>query len=87
MVNFSCLITLIIDNIYLIIINYSDILGSNCNSLVFNHNSKPDLDLLKHVARELLTALEYLHRNNVVHREIDGRFVYLSDTGKIWLIF
>lgn len=70
-----------------LIVNYSDILGSNCNSLVFSHNNKPDLDLLKHISRELLTALEYLHRNNVVHREIDGQFVYLSDTGNIRLIF
>lgn len=73
----------LLKDIILIVNNFLTFVGTNCNSLIFNHNSKPDLDLLKHVARELLTALEYLHRNNVVHREIDGQFVYLSDTGNI----
>lgn len=58
--------------------------GSNCYSLFMNRNNKPDLDFLKHIAKEVLTALEYLHRNNVVHRDIRGQFVILSDTGKIY---
>lgn len=56
--------------------------GTNCNSLFLNHYNKPDLDFLKHIAKEVLTALDYLHRNNVVHRDVDGKFVLLSNTGK-----
>lgn len=55
--------------------------GSNCSSLFINHNNKPNLDFLKHIAREVLISLEYLHRNNVVHRSIEGQFVHLSDIG------
>lgn len=59
------------------------LLGSNCNSLFINNNNKPNIDFLKHMAKEVLNALEYLHRNNVVHREINGQFVILGDTGNV----
>lgn len=58
------------------------IIGSNCFSLFSIQNIKVDIDFLKHIAKGVLTSLEYLHRNNVVHKDIKDTNVYINDTGK-----
>ncbi|KAJ8980157.1 hypothetical protein NQ317_014652, partial [Molorchus minor] len=59
------------------------IYGSNCLSLFLSQNIKVDIEFLKHIARGVLMALDYLHRNNVVHKEIKHSCVYLSDTDDV----
>lgn len=41
------------------------------------------MELLKHIIRGVLAALDYLHRNNVVHKEIDDSCVYLNHKGVV----
>ncbi|VEN60719.1 unnamed protein product [Callosobruchus maculatus] len=57
--------------------------GSNCSSLFLSPNVKVDLDQLKYIAKGTLIALDYLHRNNVVHKDIRDSCIYLSDAGHI----
>nr|CAI5827878.1 unnamed protein product [Callosobruchus analis] len=57
--------------------------GSNCSSLFLSPNVKVDLDQLKYIAKGTLIALDYLHRNNVVHKDIKDSCIYLSDSGHI----
>ncbi|CAH1982227.1 unnamed protein product [Acanthoscelides obtectus] len=57
--------------------------GSNCSSLFLSPNVKVDLDQLKYIAKGTLIALDYLHRNNVVHKDIRDSCIYLSDSGHI----
>lgn len=58
------------------------IIGSNCFSLFLNQNIKVDIDFIKYIAKGILTSLEYLHRNNVVHKDIKDTNVYINDIGK-----
>lgn len=42
-----------------------------------------DVELLKHIVRGVLAALDYLHRNNVVHKEIKDTCVFLNHRGVV----
>jgi translation initiation factor 2-alpha kinase 4 len=42
------------------------------------------LELLRHITRGVLDSLAFLHRNNVVHRDLRHSSVFLHQTGK-WL--
>lgn len=59
------------------------LLGSNCRSLLFYENATVDMELLKHIVQGILSALDYLHRNNVVHKEINDTCVYLNHKGVV----
>lgn len=41
------------------------------------------MELLKHIIRGVLSALDYLHRNNVVHKEISDTCVFLNHKGVV----
>ncbi|CAH0551983.1 unnamed protein product [Brassicogethes aeneus] len=57
------------------------IFGSSCNTLFTRQNIKVNVDLLKYIAKGVLCAIDYLHRNNVVHRNLSDTCVYLSSKG------
>lgn len=57
------------------------LLGSNCKSFLFHQNV--DFELLKYIISGVLSALDYLHRNNVVHKEIKDNCVFLDHKGVV----
>ncbi|XP_074036650.1 eukaryotic translation initiation factor 2 alpha kinase Gcn2 isoform X2 [Leptinotarsa decemlineata] len=57
--------------------------GLNFSSLFLCRDSKGEVNFLKHIARGVVTALDYLHRNKVVHKDIKETSVYLSDNGVV----
>ncbi|KAG5896432.1 hypothetical protein JTB14_022511 [Gonioctena quinquepunctata] len=58
------------------------ILGSNCSALL-SQSIKLDSGFLKHIAKGVLMALDYLHRNNVVHKDLKDSSVYLCKLGNV----
>uniref|UniRef100_A0A6P7FHC6 non-specific serine/threonine protein kinase n=1 Tax=Diabrotica virgifera virgifera TaxID=50390 RepID=A0A6P7FHC6_DIAVI len=59
------------------------VLGCNCYSLFISQHLKIDTYYLKHLARGILIGLDYLHRNNVVHRDIKDACVYINESGVV----
>lgn len=41
------------------------------------------MELLKHIVRGVLSALDYLHRNNVVHKKLNDTCVFLNHKGVV----
>lgn len=60
----------------------------NCYDLFITENIPVDIDLLRHIATGVLSALDYLHRNNVVHKEFSNSCIYVCHGGiKIYRLF
>lgn len=57
------------------------LLGINCKSFLFHQNI--DLEMLRHIIGGVLSALDYLHRHNVVHKEITATCVFLDHKGVV----
>ena len=55
--------------------------GPNC-LFFMNENFSVNIQFVKYVAKGVLTALDYLHRNNVVHKDIRESCVYITEKGK-----
>ncbi|KAK5647909.1 hypothetical protein RI129_002801 [Pyrocoelia pectoralis] len=55
-----------------------------CSS-IFNDELSIETDMIRHIAIGILSALEFLHRNNVIHREITKSCVYISTNGAVKL--
>ncbi|KAF5288488.1 hypothetical protein FQA39_LY15417 [Lamprigera yunnana] len=60
------------------------VIGLNCLSIL-NDEFPIDTEMLRHISRGILSALEFLHRNNVIHREITGSCVYINSNGTVKL--
>ncbi|XP_044265056.1 eIF-2-alpha kinase GCN2 [Tribolium madens] len=58
--------------------------GPNC-AFFMNENLNVSIQFIKYVAKGVLTALDYLHRNNVVHKDIRESCVYISEKGIVAL--
>lgn len=41
-----------------------------------------DVDLIRHVFAGVLSALEFLHRNNVVHKQVADSCIHIKEDGK-----
>lgn len=50
-------------------------------SLFICENISVDIDMLQHIAANVLSALDFLHRNNVVHKEVSHSCIYLNNRG------
>lgn len=55
--------------------------GIHCKTLLFYENATSDVEFVKYIARGTLQALDYLHRNNVVHKGIESSCIYVNDKG------
>ncbi|KAF5298737.1 hypothetical protein FQR65_LT09606 [Abscondita terminalis] len=71
-------------NIIVVNILQEFIVGLNCSSF-FNEEFPVDTDMLRHIAKGVLCALEFLHRNNVIHREINKSSIYINSYGTVKL--
>lgn len=63
--------------------------GVNVSALLVCENATADVDLVRHVAGGVLGALEFLHRNNVVHKQVGDACVYIKEDGSVffWGVF
>ncbi|CAG9763995.1 unnamed protein product [Ceutorhynchus assimilis] len=57
--------------------------GTTCNSLFSIQNLKVDIDYLKHLAKGTLTAIDYIHRNKAVHKDLSDKCVSVNEKGII----
>lgn len=62
------------------------IVGSNCASLFYIKHLTYDMELMRRIIQGALNALDYLHRNNVVHKQVDASSVYINSKGIINII-
>ncbi|XP_029349412.1 eIF-2-alpha kinase GCN2 [Echeneis naucrates] len=58
--------------------------GSSLNQSLLNHSPVP-LDKLCHYTAQLLAALDYLHSNSVVHKQLGASSVLLDSEGNVRL--
>ncbi|XP_032674850.1 eIF-2-alpha kinase GCN2 isoform X2 [Odontomachus brunneus] len=60
------------------------VVGTSC-SFFLMENIPVDTDMLRHLATGVLEALQYLHENNVVHKDLRDTSVYIDRTGVVRL--
>ncbi|XP_031785554.1 eIF-2-alpha kinase GCN2 [Nasonia vitripennis] len=58
------------------------VVGTTC-SFYLTENIPVDTDMLRYLAAGILTALEFLHENNVVHKDLRDSSVHIDRTGLI----
>ncbi|XP_017783992.1 PREDICTED: eIF-2-alpha kinase GCN2 [Nicrophorus vespilloides] len=61
------------------------VFGLNCSQLYISENIPAENNILRHIAEGVLNALDFLHRNNVVHKNISSSCVYIDRKGRIKL--
>ncbi|XP_023245579.1 eIF-2-alpha kinase GCN2 [Copidosoma floridanum] len=71
------------DNIIVYILQ-EFVFGTSC-SYYLKENIPVDKDMLKHLAVGILSALQYLHENNVVHKDLRDTNVYIDRAGLVRL--
>ncbi|XP_046402509.1 eIF-2-alpha kinase GCN2 [Ischnura elegans] len=71
----DCLVILILEEF---------VIGTNL-ALYLTENLSVDTDILRHCAIGVLNALDYLHHNNVVHKDLRDTSVYIDRSGVIKL--
>lgn len=57
------------------------IVGANCNSLFIKEGISAEVDMVRYIATGVLNALEFLHRNNVVHKSLQDSCVFIDNNG------
>lgn len=57
-------------------------LGISVNSIYLSENFAMECDMLRYIAEEVLNALDFLHKNNVLHRDIRSSCVFIDKFGK-----
>ncbi|XP_046628055.1 eIF-2-alpha kinase GCN2 [Neodiprion virginianus] len=60
------------------------VVGTTC-SFFLTENIPMDVDTLRHLATGVLSALQYLHHNNVVHKDLRETSVHIDSTGVVKL--
>ncbi|KAJ8673725.1 hypothetical protein QAD02_004987, partial [Eretmocerus hayati] len=71
-------------NIILIYILQEFVVGTTC-SFFLSENIPADINMLRHLAIGILTALQYLHENNVVHKDLRDSSIHIDRTGLVKL--
>ncbi|KAG5306395.1 E2AK4 kinase, partial [Pseudoatta argentina] len=57
------------------------VVGTTC-SFYLMENIPVDIDMLRHLATGVLDALQYLHENNVVHKDLRDTSIYIDHMGR-----
>ncbi|XP_076299172.1 eukaryotic translation initiation factor 2 alpha kinase Gcn2 isoform X2 [Lasioglossum baleicum] len=60
------------------------VIGTTCSFFLLE-NIPVDIDLLRYLATGILNALNYLHDNNVVHKDLRDTSIYIDRTGTVKL--
>ncbi|XP_015183399.1 PREDICTED: eukaryotic translation initiation factor 2-alpha kinase 4 isoform X2 [Polistes dominula] len=60
------------------------VVGTSC-AFFLMENISIDIDILRHLATGILSALQYLHENNVVHRDLRDTSVFIDHIGGVRL--
>ncbi|CAK9814660.1 eIF-2-alpha kinase GCN2 [Anthophora quadrimaculata] len=60
------------------------VVGTSCSSFLVE-NIPINVDLLRYLATGILSALKYLHDNNVVHKDLRDTSIYIDHTGMVRL--
>ncbi|XP_026672144.1 uncharacterized protein LOC108628228 [Ceratina calcarata] len=71
------------DNIFVYILQ-EFVIGTSCSFFLLE-NIPVDIDLLRYMATGILSALRYLHENNVVHKDLRDTSIYIDHTGIVKL--
>ncbi|KAL1501167.1 hypothetical protein ABEB36_006549 [Hypothenemus hampei] len=58
-------------------------LGPNCRKKYTDLTLKIDIDYLRYLAKGVLNALDYLHRNNVVYKSLSEDCVMIDENGTV----
>ncbi|XP_029040075.2 eIF-2-alpha kinase GCN2 isoform X2 [Osmia bicornis bicornis] len=61
------------------------VVGTSCSFFLLE-NIPVDIDLLRYLATGILSALRYLHENNVVHKDLRDTSIYIDRTGLVKLL-
>ncbi|XP_012147021.2 eukaryotic translation initiation factor 2 alpha kinase Gcn2 isoform X1 [Megachile rotundata] len=61
------------------------VVGTSCSFFLLE-NIPVDIDLLRYLANGILSALRYLHENNVVHKDLRDTSIYIDRTGMVKLL-
>lgn len=59
-------------------------IGSSCSFFLLE-NIPVNIDFLRYLATGILSALRYLHENNVVHKDLRDTSIYIDNTGMVRL--
>lgn len=59
-------------------------IGTSCSFFLLE-NIPVDIDLLRYLASGILSALRYLHENNVVHKDLRDTSIYIDRAGTVRL--
>ncbi|KAF7284929.1 hypothetical protein GWI33_017408 [Rhynchophorus ferrugineus] len=73
----------VVDNRLIVYVLKEHVSGTSCKSLFTIPNIKIDIGYLKHIAKGVLTAIDYMHRNNVVHKSLNDSCVFVAEKGII----
>eukprot|EP00667_Euglena_gracilis_P001027 EG_transcript_1027 len=73
------------DNVLNIMMEYTP--GGSISSLIAKSPKGfiEDMGLLKHFTRQILQGLSYLHQNGIIHRDIKGDNILVTETGSVKL--
>ncbi|KAG7210245.1 hypothetical protein KM043_011793 [Ampulex compressa] len=60
------------------------VVGTTCSFFLLE-NISVDIDILRFLASGIISALQYLHENNVVHKDLRDTSIYIDRTGVVRL--
>ncbi|CAL7948676.1 unnamed protein product [Xylocopa violacea] len=60
------------------------VIGTSCSFFLLE-NTPMNIDFLRYLATGILSALKYLHENNVVHKDLRDTSIYIDRTGTVRL--
>ncbi|XP_076173712.1 eukaryotic translation initiation factor 2 alpha kinase Gcn2 isoform X2 [Ptiloglossa arizonensis] len=70
------------EDVALIYVLQEFVIGTSC-TFFLTENIPVDIDFLRYLATGILSALKFLHENNVVHKDLRDTSIYIDRTGTV----